>query len=117
MGRQIRVQKSALAGRIANTAFYDLKKYVPQVGELPILDQEKMRDIIREAALNIFCDLEENIGEFLLRIGAMNRSQVHEVLAAQRRGDGRLFGDIAVEMGYIEQEAIQKYLRSRRAGG
>lgn len=57
--------------------------------------------------------MEERIGEALVRIGAMQPYQVDDVLRVQEQGDGRLFGEIAIEMGYIDDEAIRRYLESR----
>jgi len=57
--------------------------------------------------------MEEKIGEALVRIGAMKSYQVEDVLRLQRSGDRRLFGEIAIELGYIDDQAIQKYLRSK----
>jgi hypothetical protein len=52
----------------------------------------------------------ERIGETLIRIGAMTRDQVESVLRRQKAGDGRLFGEIALELGLIDDAAIQTYL-------
>ncbi len=57
--------------------------------------------------------MEEKIGEALVRIGAMKPYQVEDVLRVQKEGDGRLFGEIAIELGYIDDEAISRYLSSR----
>lgn len=57
--------------------------------------------------------MEERIGEALVRIGAMKPYQVEDVLKVQKQGDGRLFGEIAIELGYIDDEAIHHYLESR----
>lgn len=56
----------------------------------------------------------ERIGEALVRIGAMRQEQVDDVLKRQRAGDERLFGEIAIECGYIDDAAIQTYLDSKR---
>jgi len=50
------------------------------------------------------------VGEFLIEIGAISIEQVSTVLAAQQRGDGRLFGEIAIEMGFVDDSAIDNYL-------
>jgi len=50
------------------------------------------------------------IGESLVRIGVMRPHQVEEILRIQRAGDDRLFGEIAIELGYINDEALQSYL-------
>jgi hypothetical protein len=52
----------------------------------------------------------ERIGEGLIRIGAMTQDQVDEVLKIQNGGDKRLFGEIAIELGYIDDRAIKDYL-------
>lgn len=55
----------------------------------------------------------ERIGEGLVRIGAINNDQVKEVLKRQEEGDNRLFGEIAVDLGFVNIEAIIDYLESR----
>lgn len=57
--------------------------------------------------------MEERIGEALVRIGAMKPYQVEDVLRVQKQGGGRLFGEIAIELGYIDDVAIRSYLDSR----
>ena len=64
--------------------------------------------------------MAERIGDFLIRIGAMTREQVDEVLRAQGEDDEdhlRMFGEIAVEKGYIDDEALRKFVEQRAAGG
>jgi hypothetical protein len=56
--------------------------------------------------------IEEKIGEGLMRIGAMTKEQVDEVLKLQKNGDKRLFGEIAVDLGFVDVEAIINYLKS-----
>jgi len=60
--------------------------------------------------------MEERIGEGLMRIGAMKSYQVEDVLRIQKNGDKRLFGEIAIELGYIDDSAIRSYLESKRTG-
>jgi hypothetical protein len=57
--------------------------------------------------------VEERIGEALVRIGAMSTEQVDQVLKIQKDGDDRLFGEIAIEQGFINDQAIQTYLESK----
>jgi hypothetical protein len=52
----------------------------------------------------------ERIGDFLIRIGAMSRDQVADVLRAKKAGDSRLLGEIALELGYIGDDAIKRYV-------
>ncbi len=54
--------------------------------------------------------MSEKIGEFLVRTGVMQRYQVEDVIRAQKAGDTRLFGEIAIEFGYINNDAIKRYL-------
>ncbi len=56
----------------------------------------------------------ERIGDGLVRIGAMTEAQREEVLNIQDEGDDRLFGEIAVDLGYINDQAIMDYLDSKK---
>ena len=58
--------------------------------------------------------MEERIGEALVRIGAMTPEQVDQVLKLQKDGDNRLFGEIAIGEGFINDKAIKAYLDSRK---
>jgi hypothetical protein len=51
--RGTEMQTTALAGEIANYAIYQLKNHVVRISEMEILEQEDVRDIIRNAALHI----------------------------------------------------------------
>ena len=53
------------------------------------------------------------IGGFLVTIGAMKTWQLEDVLLAQRSGDTRVFGEIAIALGYIDDAALQAYVQSR----
>lgn len=57
----------------------------------------------------------DKIGGFLVEIGAMKDWQVDHILHAQRAGDRRVFGEIAIALGYVDDTAIQRYLESRSA--
>ncbi len=59
--------------------------------------------------------MEERIGEALVRIGAMTTEQVDQVLKLQQDGDNRLFGEIAIEQGFINDKAIKAYLDDRKS--
>jgi hypothetical protein len=54
--------------------------------------------------------MAEKIGDVLVRIGAMTAEQVEEVLNTQKAGDTRIFGEIAIELGYIDDEALRRYV-------
>ena len=58
----------------------------------------------------------ERIGEFLRRLGALTNEQVEHVLAVQRESPEKKFGHVAVELGYIREELIDRFLSSHRAG-
>ncbi len=55
----------------------------------------------------------ERLGEFLVRIGVMNEEQVRIVLAEQEKQPGVLFGQIAIEKGFINEKAVDDYLASK----
>ena len=59
--------------------------------------------------------MENKIGEFLVQIGAMQKYQVDDVLRVQEGGDTRMFGEISIELGYINDAAIKKYLDYRHS--
>jgi hypothetical protein len=54
--------------------------------------------------------MPNRIGDFLVKIGAMNAEQVDHVLRLQTGGDSRIFGEIALEMGYLNDDAIKRYV-------
>ena len=52
------MQTTALAGETSNYTIYQLKNTVIQIREMAVLEQEDVRDIIRNAALHVlneFC--------------------------------------------------------------
>jgi len=53
--------------------------------------------------------MSERIGEFLVHIGVMTVEKVQEVLQAQKAGDTRRFGDLALEFGFVQNDAIKRY--------
>lgn len=56
----------------------------------------------------------ERIGEFLVKIGALTAAQRDEVLTKQTESPNRLFGEIAIELGYINDSAVDQYLEQKR---
>jgi hypothetical protein len=48
----------------------------------------------------------DRIGDNLVKIGAMTQEQVDDVLKRQKNGDNRLFGEIAIELEYIDDNVI-----------
>jgi hypothetical protein len=62
--------------------------------------------------------MSHKIGDFLVAIGAMNETQVEEVLKAQREEEEpRMFGEIAIELGYIDDSILKKYIDAKAEGG
>jgi hypothetical protein len=60
--------------------------------------------------------MSHKIGDFLVDIGAMNEIQVEEVLRVQREEEEpRMFGEIAIDLGYIDDSVLKKYI-DQRAG-
>ncbi len=60
--------------------------------------------------------MAERIGDFLVRIGAMTQTQVEEVIKAQDVDEElRMFGEIAIEKGFIDDAALQKYIEHKGA--
>jgi len=56
--------------------------------------------------------MNKKIGEFLLQIEAIKPYQVDDVLRTQKAGDNRLFGEIAIELGYINDDVLRKYIEA-----
>ena len=54
--------------------------------------------------------LADKIGDVLIRIGAMKKYQVEDVLRVQKAGNKSLFGEIAIAFGYINDDAIKRYI-------
>jgi hypothetical protein len=54
--------------------------------------------------------MADRIGDFLVTIGAVTREQVDHVLRLQAQGDSRIFGEIALELRYLNDDAIKRYV-------
>ena len=59
--------------------------------------------------------MADRIGDNLVKIGAMTQEQVEDVLKRQKDGDSRLFGEIAIELEYIDDDVIAAYLERKKA--
>ncbi len=55
---------------------------------------------------------QEKIGEGLVRLGVLSSGQCQEVLALQKSGDKRLFGEIALAKGYVDFDTLIHYLQN-----
>jgi hypothetical protein len=58
--------------------------------------------------------MAERIGDYMLRTGAMQQAQVDTVINAQKTGDKRNFGEIAVSMGILTPALIDAFLASQK---
>ncbi len=58
--------------------------------------------------------MPERIGDYLIRTGAMNQSQVDEVVRLKTAGDQRHFGDIAVSLGFIKAANVEAFLAAQK---
>jgi len=54
--------------------------------------------------------MAERIGDFLVRIGALTPAQVQAVLHLQEMGNEQRFGELALALGYLNDDAIKRYL-------
>jgi len=54
--------------------------------------------------------MPNRIGDFLVKIGAMTSEQVDHVLLLQKGGASRIFGEIALELAYLNDDAIKRYV-------
>ena len=57
--------------------------------------------------------MAERIGDGLVRIGAMAAEERDKVLQMQNDGDERMFGEIAIDLKFIDDDAILKFLESK----
>ena len=55
--------------------------------------------------------MADRIGDNLVKIGAMTQEQVKDILQRQKDGDNRLFGEIAIEFEYIDDDVIAEYVK------
>ena len=57
----------------------------------------------------------ERLGEFLVRLGALTQDQVVEILAKQAEEPSKLFGQIALELGFTEHGEIDMLIERNKA--
>jgi hypothetical protein len=58
--------------------------------------------------------MSERIGDYMIRTGAMNQSQVDKVVAAKAGGDAWHFGEIAVSLGFITAAQVEAFLAAQK---
>jgi hypothetical protein len=54
--------------------------------------------------------MADRIGDFLVKIGAMTPDQVQNGLQLQEMGNQQLFGEIALALGYLNDDALKRYV-------
>ena len=91
------------------TEYKLLKDYGSKKWEIQL--RQHVGDILMEL------EMRGRIGETLVRIGAIKPYQVDDILLAQKDGDSRLFGEIAIEFGYINDEVLKKYVDAKAVWG
>jgi hypothetical protein len=58
--------------------------------------------------------MPERLGDYMIRTGAMNQSQVDDVVRAKTEGDKRHFGEIAVSLGFVTAGDIEAFLKTQK---
>ena len=58
--------------------------------------------------------MSERIGDYMIRTGAMNQSQVDEVARVKTTGDKRHFGEIAISLGFIAAADVDAFLAAQK---
>lgn len=58
--------------------------------------------------------MADRIGDYMLRTGVMHQPQVDAVIGAQRKGDKRPFGEIAIALGFLTQANVDAFLASQK---
>ena len=56
----------------------------------------------------------ERLGDYMIRTGVMNQSQVDEVVRVKATGDKRHFGEIAVSLGFITVADVEAFLSAQK---
>jgi hypothetical protein len=54
--------------------------------------------------------MKDRIGDFLVKIGALKPEHVDHVIHLQELGDKRRFGEIALELNFVDEKAIKRYV-------
>jgi hypothetical protein len=104
-----------LAGEVtAPGALCDVIALLAQTGwrgELVVEDDDRVRSIFFESGnvVGAFTNVDdERIGSVLYRYGALDNEQRDRVLEASKAG--RRFGEVALELGYLTQEALYAHI-------
>lgn len=60
-------------------------------------------------------DFEKKIGSYFVKIGAIRNEDAQKIYDQQLQGDNRFFGDIAVELDLINDNALISFLKQHSA--
>lgn len=55
--------------------------------------------------------MTERIGDYFLRLDLLSFEQAETVLELQKTMPGRRFGEIALELGYIDEGDLESYVQ------
>lgn len=55
-------------------------------------------------------DSTERLGKLLQSMGALTEQQINNIMKYQKENPEILFGQIAIRLGYITKELLNKYL-------
>lgn len=56
-------------------------------------------------------EFEKKIGNYFVMIGAIHRDDAQKIYEQQLKGDNRFFGDIAIELDLIDDNALIAFLK------
>ena len=62
-------------------------------------------------------DKDDMIGEGLVRARLLTHDQVEDVLKIQWTGDDRLFGEIAIDLRFMDDSSLTSFISSKRKVG
>jgi len=88
---------------------------------IPLVDRKAHKERKSRSAV-IFSILEEYfergrpVGEILVHLGVISRVDLARALAAQRRSPKKLTGEVLLEMGLIDQGALDQAFEIQRGG-
>lgn len=54
--------------------------------------------------------MNNRIGEYFIGLNILSFEQAEEILRVQRESPTRKFGEIAIQLGYLNQRDVDKYL-------
>lgn len=58
--------------------------------------------------------MAERIGDYLVRVGKITPAQVEQIIGAQKSGDARTFGQIAVGLGFVDTPTIDAFFAQKQ---